>query len=396
MHKHYQEADVWDAATDRLDRVFGEFERVYVSFSAGKDSSVLVHLALDAARRAGRLPLDVLFIDLEAQYRATLHHAREVMALPGVRPHWIALPMNLRNSVSVFQPHWLCWDPDARERWVRPLPEGPGVVSDPGHFPFFRVGMEFEEFVPAFGASFAGESRTACLIGIRSDESLNRYRTIASDRKERYRDWAWSTRLREDMALYNVYPIYDWRTEDIWTAVGRNKWPYNRIYDGMYQAGKSIHESRICQPFGDDQRKGLDLFRKLEPETWARVVNRVAGANYGNVYCGTALVGHRKVPLPPGHTWRSYTEFLLATMPRFEAEWYRGKFAVFLKWWAAHGYPEIPDEADPHLEAQRKVPSYRRLAKCLVKNDRLCKSLSFAQTTGQYSKYLHLLEVYGE
>jgi predicted phosphoadenosine phosphosulfate sulfurtransferase len=256
--------------------------------------------------------------------------------------------------------------------------------------------MEFEEFILDFGQWFAGDKKTACLVGIRADESLNRFRTIASDTKEQYRDWPWSTRIFDGADLYNLYPIYDWRTEDVWTAVGRNGWSYNRIYDGMYQAGKSIHESRICQPYGDDQRKGLDLFRKLEPETWAKVVNRVAGANYGNIYCGTALIGHRKVPLPAGHTWRSYTEFLLATMPRYEAEWYRRKFKVFLDWWAAHGYPEIPDEADPHLEAQKKMPSWRRLAKCLVKNDRLCKSLSFAQTKGQYAKYLQLREVYGE
>lgn len=396
MPKRYGERDVWDAAVERLDLVFSEFERVYVSFSGGKDSSVLVHLALEAARRASRLPLDVLFIDLEAQYRATVEHVTEVLRRPDVRPHWVALPMNLRNAVSVFQPHWLCWDPDQRERWVRPLPDAAGVVSDPGHFPFFRVGMEFEEFIQDFGRWFAEDKKTACLVGIRADESLNRFRTIASSVKEQYQDWPWTTRIFEDLDLYNAYPIYDWRTEDVWTAVGRNGWRYNHIYDLMYQSGKSIHESRICQPYGDDQRKGLDLFRKLEPATWAKVVNRVAGANYGNIYCGTALIGHRKVPLPAGHTWRSYTEFLLETMPRYEAEWYRAKFAVFLKWWAEHGYPEIPDEADPHLEAQKKVPSWRRLAKCLVKNDRLCKSLSFAQTKGQYAKYLQLREVYGE
>jgi len=63
---------------------------------------------------------------LEAQYRTTIEHVQTVMEMPGIIPVWIALPLNLRNAVSVFQPHWCCWDPDAKEQWVRPLPDGPG------------------------------------------------------------------------------------------------------------------------------------------------------------------------------------------------------------------------------------------------------------------------------
>ena len=58
---------------------------------------------------------------------------------------------------------------------------------------------------------------------------------------------------------------------------------------------------RLCQPYGDDQRKGLWLFKMLEPETWSRVVGRVQGANFGNRYVDDKPVlgeSKRRCPRP--------------------------------------------------------------------------------------------------
>ena len=72
--KRFLGMDVYTAARLRLEEVFDSFERVYVSFSGGKDSGVAVQLALEVAREKGRLPLDVLHIDLEAWNRYTYRH----------------------------------------------------------------------------------------------------------------------------------------------------------------------------------------------------------------------------------------------------------------------------------------------------------------------------------
>ena len=77
--------------------------------------------------------------------------------------------------------------------------------------------MEFEELIPFYGEHIANGKKTACFVGIRSDESLNRFRTIASTSKTKFKDWQWSTLVTEN--VYNVYPIYDWRTEDIWQQI---------------------------------------------------------------------------------------------------------------------------------------------------------------------------------
>lgn len=388
--------NVYDAAVERLRETYNAFEKVYFSFSAGKDSGVMLHLAVEVARELGRLPVNVLFIDLEGQYQSTIDFATRQLSRPEVRAFWVCLPLNLRNAVSVYQSQWVCWDPSEKDKWIRPMPDHPSVIKDPAYFPFFKHGMEFEQFVPAFGEWFAGGALTACGVGIRSDESLNRFRTIINRKKIRYQDKGWTTRIQEN--LYNVYPVYDWRTEDIWTATGKFGWDYNKLYDLMHLQGRSIHDMRICQPYGDDQRKGLDLFHECEPETWFKVVNRVHGANMGSLYRMSPLLGNIKVNLPKGHTWKSYAKLLLRSMPRFEAEHYMKKFRVFFRWWADHGVPvaEVPDEADPKLEARKQAPSWRRVVKCLMKNDRLCKSLSFAQTKFQFKEYQELHEKFGD
>lgn len=394
--KHFLGMDVFAAARLRLEEIFDNFERVYVSFSGGKDSGVAVQYALEIAREKGRLPLDVLHVDLEAWYAHTDAFVTRVMTRPDVRPYWICLPIHLRNSVSQMRPHWLCWDPAARERWVRELPKHPGVIADEGYFPWFRRGMEFEEFTPLFAGHFAEGRSCACIVAIRSDESLNRFRAIASPVKQRWNGRSWSTVTPS--GVVNAYPIYDWRTEDVWTATGRKGWDYNRIYDLMHLAGVGIHQMRLCQPYGDDQRKGLWLFKMLEPETWARLVARVEGANFGNRYVGRSgnVLGNFHIHLPQGHTWQSYAEFLLETMPPPTAAHYRKKIRTFLRWWAKHGVEEIPQEADAKQEALRKAPSWRRICKTLLKNDYWCKGLSFSQTKREMERQAQMILKYME
>jgi predicted phosphoadenosine phosphosulfate sulfurtransferase len=337
----------------------------------------------------------MLLIDLEGQYTTTIEHAQRCfdMYADAADPYWVCLPIDLRNAVSVYEPKWRCWDPAKKDIWIRPLPDL--AISDPQHFPFFEQGMEFEEFVPLFGEWYSQGEPTAVFVGIRADESLNRYRTISSAKKETWKGNQWTSRITEN--TYNVYPIYDWRTEDIWTWHGKNPdYPYNRLYDLMGKAGLTIHQMRICQPYGDDQRRGLWLFHLIEPETWARVVARVNGANSGSLYVQEwgNINGYRKITKPEGHTWRSFAELLIASMPPAMEQHYRDKVMLFEKWWTERGYTDgIPDEADYQMEAQRLAPSWRRVCKSLLRNDYWCKGLGFSQhKSAGYQRYQQLMK----
>ena len=368
--------DVTTAARQRISYVFDNFNRVCVSFSGGKDSSVLTHLVMDEAISRGR-KVGLLCVDLEAQYKATIDHVAHMFDhyKDHIEPYWVALPMHLRNAVSQYDPFWQCWDPDAKHKWVRE--PNPNSITDPSYFPFFRRGMEFEEFVPLFNSWFGNGEASAALVGIRSDESLNRYRTIASTKKMTFNGKQWTTDNKD--GSYSVYPIYDWKTRDIWIYNGKYRKPYNRIYDLMHKAGVSIHQARLCQPYGDDQRKGLWLYHVLEPETWGKVVARVNGANSGALYAkeNGNVTGNVMVHLPDGHTWESFTHLLLSSLPHERSEHYRNKIAVFLKWWQDHGYPDSIPDAHPEKKVTKKFPSWQRICKAILRNDVWMKGLSF-------------------
>lgn len=393
MPKRYHDHDVLTAARERIAWTFDTFDRVYVSFSAGKDSSVMLHLVEDEARRRGRR-FGLLLVDLEGQYHVTIEYARQRFAdLADITDqYWVCLPLILRNAVSVYEPRWTCWDPEQQAAWIRQPP--PGAVTDARYFDWFVPGMEFEEFVPAFGEWYADGTETACLVGIRANESLNRFRTIASTSKVTKDGRQESTQVSDH--VYNVYPVYDWTTEDIWTYHGKNPdRAYNRLYDLMGMAGLSIHQMRICQPYGDDQRRGLWLFHLIEPETWGRVVARVAGANSGALYVqeGGNITGYRSISRPDGHTWQSFAELLVGSMPPQMERHYRDKIILFQRWWVARGYPDgIPDEAPAALEAKKLAPSWRRVCKSLLRNDYWCKGLGFTQhKSAAYQRYQELM-----
>lgn len=385
--------DVLTAARERIAWTFDQFSRVSVSFSGGKDSTVMLHLVMDEAIRRGR-KVALLFIDLEGQYMVTIEHVARCFERyrDHVEPFWCCLPIHLRNAVSVYETHWICWDQEKRPSWVRDAPAE--AIVDHGAFPFFRRGMEFEEFVPEWSEWYSRGEDTACFVGIRTDESLNRYRTIQTLEKRRRDGKQWTTQTTDHS--WNIYPIYDWRTEDLWTYHAR--YPdreHNRLYDLMHKAGLTIHQMRICQPYGDDQRRGLWLFHLIEPETWARIVARVNGANGGALYVQESgnVTGYRRISKPDGHTWRSFAQLLIASMPPRTRQHYTNKILLFQRWWIQRGYPDgIPDEGDYAMEAKRRIPSWRRVCKSLLRNDYWCKGMSFTQHRSEaYQKYLDLM-----
>lgn len=393
MGKIFLGTNVLDESRKRIEKIFDGFPKIYVSFSGGKDSTVMLHLVMDEAIKRNR-KVGILFVDLEGQYKLTIDHILEMIELykNNIEPYWISLPIHLRNAVSMYQHHWICWEPDAKDAWIRQPPDI--AITDQNYFPFYRYKMEFEEFVPQFGEWYANGEKCACFVGIRTGESLNRWRTIASTSKQTFEGYQWTTKLSD--TLYNAYPIYDWVEKDLWAYHGKTLKPYNHLYDRMYQAGLTIHQMRICQPYGDDQRKGLWLFHIIEPETWARIVARVNGANSGALYAQETgnILGNIKISKPPGHTWESFAMLLLESLPPRLREHYSNKIAVFIHWWKDHGYGDnIPDEANRDDEVNKRVPSWRRVCKALLRSDYWCKGLSFAQTkSAAYEKYLQYMK----
>lgn len=426
--KIYREQNVYDAAVERMRFIFDEFDNILVSFSGGKDSGVVLNMAIDEARKRGRR-IGVMFLDLEAWYKKSVEFIERMIEnnLDVVDPYWVCLPMKSDNSLSYFEPYWIWWERGKEDIWVRPIPKKDYVVDINNHqFDFYRENMTFEEFVRYMGNWYGKGGKTACLLGIRTDESLNRYRAIVMD-KGTYKGLQYSTRVMNE--TYNFYPIYDWNVEDIWIYNGKFEKDYNRLYDLFYKAGVSIHKMRVDEPFGDTCKAGLNMFKVVEPDTWSRVANRVSGANMGALYNHSKLM-NTNYTLPKGHTWKTFTEFLLDTLPQEIADSYRVKFYKFAKYWKEVGcglsekeisiledkyrdsiinthrynnrgkkdkevilFKDIVDEI-PELDGRCELLTWKRMAMCIIKNDYLCSRLNFSITKDLTKRQTELVNKY--
>lgn len=391
--KFYIEKNVLQASKERISKVFDDFEKYYISFSGGKDSTVMTHLVMEEAIKRGK-KVGLLIIDLEAQYKNTIDHIREIVEKykEHIDLHWFCGELLLRNAVSDFQPKWVCWDEDNKDIWVR---EKPSEASDLNQYDFYIPKMEFEEFMVLFGKWYSNGKLTAGFVGIRADESLHRYRAITASKKDlMHKNYKWTTKVYNN--LYNIYPIYDWRTEDIWIFHSKNKHLcHNKVYDMMTMAGVKLSNQRLCQPYGDDQKKGLWLYHILEPETWYKLLNRVSGVNSGALYINETgnINGYNDVTKPNNHTWESYTNYLLRSLPTKMQQHYKERFKKFIVGWKKRGYDKIPDEAPHDLEVKCWAPSWKRMARCILRNDYYCKGLGQTQPKSEaYEKYKSIKE----
>jgi len=169
---------------------------------------------------------------------------------------------------------------------------------------------------------------------------------------------------------------------------------YNYVYELMYKNGLGIHQQRLCQPFGDDQKNGLDQYRAIEAENWDRLLKRVAGVNFGNIYCRTSALGNIKSEKPAHLTWQEWALYLLESIGIYNKKLekhYAIKIRKFFQYWEEKcgcTLDMVEDEADKKMESLKIVPSWRRVARALERNDFFLTRLSFGETKSdvQYLK----------
>jgi predicted phosphoadenosine phosphosulfate sulfurtransferase len=422
MRKKYTGQNVYDALQERLKFVFEEFENVFVSFSGGKDSGLLLNLTRDFQRKYyPNRKIGVFHQDFEAQYTVTTEYVERTFERiqDEVEPYWVCLPMATRTALSSYQMYWYPWDDTKKESWVRPMPKHPYVINlEHNPVTTYRYRMHQEDLAKQFGRWYRmshGDRKTVCLLGIRADESLQRYSGILN-KKHGYMDKCWISRQFKD--VWAASPIYDWSNSDVWHANYLFGYDYNKLYDLYNMAGLKPNQMRVASPFNDYAKDSLNLYRTIDPEIWAKLVGRVKGANFASIYGRTKAMGYRSLTLPEGHTWESYTKFLLDTLPARLRNNYVRKFNTSIKFWHTkgggleenviqeltdHGYhirrngvsnytvmknsriiflDKIPDHTDD-IKSSRDIPSWKRMCYCILKNDHICRFMGFGLTREQ-------------
>jgi predicted phosphoadenosine phosphosulfate sulfurtransferase len=80
MPKRNLGLSVFDAAKERINFCFDNFEKFIISFSGGKDSTVMTHLIMEEAIKRNIKPA-LLFIDWECQFQITVDHVKAIYKL---------------------------------------------------------------------------------------------------------------------------------------------------------------------------------------------------------------------------------------------------------------------------------------------------------------------------
>lgn len=425
------ENNVYDESVNRIRYILDKFERVYVSFSGGKDSGVMLNLMIDELRKNyPNRKIGLMILDNEANYTESLNFMHRMVQdnLDVLEVFWCCLPITLPCTVSSYEIDWQCWGTKDEHRWIRPMSKESYIVNIENHkFPFFRENMGYQEFWDEFGEWYSQGKECACLIGIRTHESLNRWRAIVNENKQTHGGNLWTKRNTEH--TYNCYPIYDWKTEDIWIANYKFEWDYNKLYDMFWKAGLSIHQMRVASPFMSESKSSLNLYRIIDPHVWITLCARVNGANFVATY-GKQLNYH-SFKLPKGHTWKSFVKFLLDTLPNKSSVNFKQRFIQSIKYWArvGRGLPEktiqelkdnniefklngftahgsktlnrvriqsLPDHLDMLSCHNSDVASWKRLGITILKNDHTCKYLGLSPTKEQIERMKYIKKKYSK
>jgi predicted phosphoadenosine phosphosulfate sulfurtransferase len=428
MKVYNENKNVYDASVERIDFIFKNFERIYVSFSGGKDSGVMLNMVIDYMRLHGITEkVGVMILDNEANYTHSLNFMHSIIRnnLDLLDVYWCCLPITLPCTVSSFATEWQCWGERDKERWIRPMPQDEYIVNIHNHkFDWFEEDMNYDHFWDSFGEWYSQGKRCACLIGIRTDESLNTFRAIMNERKVMLKNKPWTK--KNGVNVYNCYPIYDWKTEDIWIANEKFEWEYNELYDIFWKAGLSIHQMRVASPFMSESKSSLNLYRVIDGGVWATLCARVQGANFVATY--GKQINYNTFKLPNGHTWKSFTKFLLDTLPEEVSVNFKMRFIQSIKYWwrvgrglsedviadlrknkvsfilgdkTRHGNKDKtcvrmlpPDHLDDLKCNNSEVTSWKRFAITILKNDHTCKYMGLSPTQEQAKRQRQIMEKY--
>jgi len=222
------------AQTQRtIDNALEVMQRPSVSFSGGKDSSVVLHLVRQVAPETVATYADDEWIlpETEALLRAT--------------PNLVRVARRLQHA-----------------EWFTAYADGPPAALPEGAV--WTEGSRWQYVRDVLGCD-------GVFLGLRADEN-NRRRTYLRSRGllvwlDHYQQW-------------HCNPIAWWTTQDVWAYIVSRDVPYNAAYDVMRRLGVPLAEQRIG-PFAVERALGrgqLAILKRGWPDLYTAFVARYPDA----------------------------------------------------------------------------------------------------------------------
>jgi predicted phosphoadenosine phosphosulfate sulfurtransferase len=265
------DTDVVTAARRRIRNVFSNDLPVYMSFSGGKDSLCLADLTLKLIGEGAIDPtlLTVVFVDEEAIFDCideTTKTWRKKFLLAGARFDWWCIEVKHFSCLNELTSDetFICWDSRKRDVWVR----RPPPFAKRGH-PLLRPRLDsYQDFLPKAAAD------GIMMTGVRAAESVQRLQYMA----------ALGMGMRGITGSNTIYPIYDWKTSDVWLYLKGERVEIPEVYLQMYQAGISKNQLRVSQFFSVDTVPSLVHLGEYDPTLTERILRREPNAYLAMLY----------------------------------------------------------------------------------------------------------------
>ncbi len=274
------DVDVVTAATARIRNAFHNGVPVYLSFSGGKDSLVLAQLAWNLIRRGEADPslLTVQFVDEEAIFpciEKTVMDWRRKFLYAGAHFEWYCVEVrhfNCFNELSEDE-SFICWDRTKKDVWVRQPP--PFAIRS---HPLLKPRQDnYQSFMPR--VCMDGITMT----GVRSAESVQRLQYMAR----------MNMGARGMTSRRQIFPIYDWTTNDVWLYLKNEQVEIPQIYFYLWQSGTPRNQMRVSQFFSIDTAKSLVQMNEYYPDLMERVIRREPNAYLAALYWDSEMFGRR-------------------------------------------------------------------------------------------------------
>jgi predicted phosphoadenosine phosphosulfate sulfurtransferase len=242
----YEDRNVYEAALDRIDRVYNSHDEVWVSYSGGKDSLVCLKLMEEYLDMKGyKDKINVIFRDEEVINGAIRDFVLSQYDDPRYNFVYLATPLQSEIYILGEKRKYVQWDEKRKGNWIVPKPDVAETMKGV---------MKQEEFEKYFFKN--KRKRIALCIGIRAQESLLRFQGITASTIP----YLTKSPLVKNVSMFK--PVYDWSEKDVFKYFYDKDIEYCKVYDNQVfnkdplrvasaihaEAAKQLHKLKTNDP----------------------------------------------------------------------------------------------------------------------------------------------------
>jgi predicted phosphoadenosine phosphosulfate sulfurtransferase len=343
-------SDVFSMAIERLAEQYAAGHRLVVSTSTGKDSTVILELAVIAATLTDRLPVDVIMRDEEILLPGSFEYAERIYNRPEINMKWVVAGQPIINAFNRENPYWWVFDDrlDPSE-WVRQPPPFAEWIPDK----MITSMNNPKRFPPAEGKDLMS------IIGLRVQESQGRLYGLHSS-------GGYMTKPQAPYGVRLCRPIYDWTDGDVWKAILENGWDYNKAYDNMAKWNIPRARMRIGPPtMSAYAAPEFRIYKSVFPEWYNKVARRLHGVEQVARYGKKALLPERRA----GESWaETFQRECIDRAPKWIAARAEEARTKLLRMHSRHATTPFPDFVPCH-SCMGNSGSWRKLSLLLYNGD---------------------------